>query len=1061
MAEAVDKSKDVLDRLMTGIKETMNGENFRNFLKVQSQFHNYSFNNAMLIYMQNPNATRVAGFETWKKLGRFVQKGEKGIQIIRPEKYDFTKDVPDIDKITKKPVIDPVTGKEKLVPQKITGIRFVPAYVFDVSQTAGKELPEICRLLQGENINSDMIIRGIQQVSEIPIRFQEIDGSARGYYQRGHDEHIAIKSDMSLDQSAKTLIHEFAHSKLHKDEPFSSMERALKEFEAESVAFIVSDRFGVDTSEYSFDYLASWTKNMTPDDLKGQFKRIQETADTIINNIEETLNRELEMPYSPVKVVVTYSEDNFIKPGTLYNFEDLREFLHQETLIRDEKLTNGEEYYNPKCRMELRFEDGTKLSFQYHVQSEVFKDLKEKLLHEHKIDIDKFMDVKVPTNPFDTPLPHPFKENDAFENALNIRTDFIMEQLKDADVIKFGNDVNSDFVIMHPKTNLDSGYQLTYFVDEQPFSHAWFDDLKEVADRLVDTGFGYPLEKIPYPEVGGPEAIQEMVQSNEYNWDGMKKIDLNTAIELWNSNSSDIYLLRNDNTEASVSEIEELTDHVEKGGELGIDSIKGYSRYIDHLSPEEQAELNAGWELIHDLDSRVSVDGAEAMDIKEVESLLNGDSTPLKDTLVVNAFAGPGAGKTTSALALVSELKKMGVDAEYISEYAKELVYDGKFDLLDGKIENENHIYSEKMNRIERLMGKVDVIVTDSSLIQSIQFLDDKKCSPADIEQFSQKALADFDKMKNFNYFVERGPYYQTEGRIHSLEQSMEIDFKIKDFLTENKIQFLPTAHDQVQDLPVIVKSIVDDIKHGAIRDDLMKHFKEQETILIDYKPSNLPLNEILNDFAVGKYVQEELSKLPGELQKNEQLANLIYDKTYLEAEIFQIKDEIDCIGKGETPGERQPLDQNVKSDFMKMKEQLKECNFKLEWTNNTINGLVKSVRPSNETPITTAKETVTNLYKDKFPAIQHVSEKTAKTILKFNETQGKTISINTIKKTVKDIGKQIESGDATKILKKTFDNLSKAVDDLKDAQVKEKAQMVKESQDALKTTKNMDLELS
>lgn len=657
-----NKKIDIMDKLLAGIKDTMNGENFKEFLKCQSQFHNYSFNNAILIYTQNPTATRVAGFETWKKLGRYVNKGEKGIQILRPEIYKFNKDVQVVDPISKKTVVDPATNKPQTVSQEYKGIKFVPAYVFDVSQTNGKELPTICKLLQGDNINSDMIIRAIRQSSNVPINFQKIEGEAKGYYMRGDNEHIVVREGMSLDQSAKTLIHEYGHSKLHRDEPHSSLERQFKEFEAESVAFIVSDNFGVDTSEYSFDYLASWTNGLDLDQLKPHFKRIQETADAIINDVETVLNKELAMNYSPARIVIEVSENEWIKSGTLFNFDDLNSLINDECENQKEKII--------KADLELRLADGTttKLNFdsskhndlydsfkvntgidvqQYiqnysnepkilslnkdvnpttqlgisgtveinginyeFVQSEVSGDIFPSGINDPEdfgITVDEFSNlvstaiskynevsefniisadmVKSIENPFDKPLPHPFNENDAFSLALQERTNYVKDLISDSKVIKLGNASSSDFVILHPSTKDGSNYQLTYFVDDKPFSDAQFDTMDEVVERLVDTGFGHKLDEVP-SEISRPEG---------YSWDGVKKISFDTAMDLMETDQSVLLLYDND-TEAYAESCDQLIEHNDIGGEFG-DDLEGYSRYKEHLSQSKPDVMAIGTEI--------------------------------------------------------------------------------------------------------------------------------------------------------------------------------------------------------------------------------------------------------------------------------------------------------------------------------------------------------------------------------------------------------------------------------------------------------------------------------
>lgn len=300
----VDKVKEALKKLEDGIKNTMESEKFKSFLKFQSKFHSYSFNNAMLIYLQRPDASQVAGFKTWEKLERHVLKGQKGIMILAPCKHMFEKLVEKIDPKTNKPVTDPKTKevvKEKVSAQRLS---FRAVYVFDVNQTEGKELPTICEELQGNSIKSENIIKAIKHICEIPIVEKNITDGSKGYYSR-MENLIAVKQDMTLDQTAKTLIHEFAHSQLHNTDAAGLLDRATKEVQAESVAFIVADHYGVDTSEYSFEYLASWSSGKELKELKDSLNIIQKTSDAIINKMNDALgiNKELQRDSQSVKEV--------------------------------------------------------------------------------------------------------------------------------------------------------------------------------------------------------------------------------------------------------------------------------------------------------------------------------------------------------------------------------------------------------------------------------------------------------------------------------------------------------------------------------------------------------------------------------------------------------------------------------------------------------------------------------------------------------------------------------------------------------------------------------------
>ena len=296
-----DKTQEIMEKLEKGIKETLESEKWKNFLQVQSQFHNYSFNNAMLIFLQRPDATRVAGFNTWKnKFERTVMRGEKGIGILAPVPYKYEKDVE---------ILNKETGQKELQKKTVEGIRFKKVTVFDVKQTEGKELPEICRELQGNSISASQVVKAIKEVSDVPVVEKAIESGAKGYYSR-MENIIAYKEGMSMDQNAKTLIHEYAHSQLHSTEASALLDRATKEVQAESVAYIVCNRFGIETSEYSFEYLASWSSGKDLKELKESFDLIQKTSNKIIEKIENAIQKDIALQSSPVKVELLWSESD-------------------------------------------------------------------------------------------------------------------------------------------------------------------------------------------------------------------------------------------------------------------------------------------------------------------------------------------------------------------------------------------------------------------------------------------------------------------------------------------------------------------------------------------------------------------------------------------------------------------------------------------------------------------------------------------------------------------------------------------------------------------------------
>ena len=290
-----EKLKEITDRLEQGITELFDSERYKEYLRVMSKFHNYSFNNTLLIAMQKPDASLVAGFSAWKNnFGRNVMKGQKGIKIIAPSPFKIRQEVEKIDPHTQKPIIGkdgkPVTEEKEV---KIPAYKVVS--VFDVSQTEGKELPDIAvDELTGDVDRYKDFFAALEKTSPVPIAFENIGGGSHGYYHL-EDKRIAINEGMSELQTLKTAIHEIAHAKLHdidlnapKDEQ-PRVDRRTREVEAESVAYTVCQHYGLDTSDYSFGYVAGWSSGRELSELKSSLETIRSAAAEIINSIDENL----------------------------------------------------------------------------------------------------------------------------------------------------------------------------------------------------------------------------------------------------------------------------------------------------------------------------------------------------------------------------------------------------------------------------------------------------------------------------------------------------------------------------------------------------------------------------------------------------------------------------------------------------------------------------------------------------------------------------------------------------------------------------------------------------
>lgn len=282
-------TQEILDTLEKGIQNVYNSDNWKQFLAFNSKFHKYSCNNRLLIAIQNPNATRVASMTTWNNLGRKVIKGQGalGIKILAPK--TFTVEVHKIDDNGNKmynPDGTPIIEKVK----KISG--FTPVSVYDVTQTEGKPIPELLSELDGMCERKDDILTALKEiVHPVPIEFEKITNGAKGFFESNDfRKRIVINERMSDEQTIKTAVHEVAHCLLHsKGSTQEFAERDIKEIQAESVAYTVCKELGIDTTDYSFTYVASWAYNRDTSVLKQNIDVICSTADHIIQQLKENL----------------------------------------------------------------------------------------------------------------------------------------------------------------------------------------------------------------------------------------------------------------------------------------------------------------------------------------------------------------------------------------------------------------------------------------------------------------------------------------------------------------------------------------------------------------------------------------------------------------------------------------------------------------------------------------------------------------------------------------------------------------------------------------------------
>lgn len=286
-----DELQGIMEKLEKGVQDVFESDNYKKLLNVMSQLPHYSVNNQILIMLQNPKASMCNSFTGWKKQNRYVKAGEKGLRILAPAPYQVEREQEKRDQNNQ--VVRDKDGEPVMEKVKITINSFKPVSTFDISQTDGEPLPQLgVKELLGSVEGYEILLDAIKQASPVPISFEQIDSGAKGYF-HVEENRIAIQEGMSEAQTIKTLLHETSHATLHSKEAVEANKekksRSQKECEAESVAYVVSQHYGVDTSEYSFGYVAGWSSDQDTPELKASLNIIRKASSELITKIDEII----------------------------------------------------------------------------------------------------------------------------------------------------------------------------------------------------------------------------------------------------------------------------------------------------------------------------------------------------------------------------------------------------------------------------------------------------------------------------------------------------------------------------------------------------------------------------------------------------------------------------------------------------------------------------------------------------------------------------------------------------------------------------------------------------
>ncbi len=382
------KVKEITDKLEEGLKELFESGKYKNYLSTMSKFHNYSVNNTLLIALQRPDASLVAGYQAWQKnFNRHVNKGEKGIRILAPAPYKIKEERDKLDPVTGEIMLDqdgmPQTEEVEI---KIPAFRAVS--VFDVKQTSGEPIPELeAKELLSTVEGYEDFVKAVTYVAPVPISFEDIPGDSKGFFSPT-EKRIAVQEGMSESQTLKTMVHETAHSMLHdkeinKDILAPAKDRNTKEVEAESIAYTVCQHFGIDTAEYSFGYIAGWSSGRDMKELKSSLDTIRRTASELITGIEgqlRELQRDRELMRGQEKESLLLIQNRGLSEYSLVNVRgmDAAEIIEALLAMNDDDRLSVAAYLESRgaWTTEIANQD-TKEFGEYHLDVRYYTDTNE------------------------------------------------------------------------------------------------------------------------------------------------------------------------------------------------------------------------------------------------------------------------------------------------------------------------------------------------------------------------------------------------------------------------------------------------------------------------------------------------------------------------------------------------------------------------------------------------------------------------------------------------------------------------------------------------------------
>ena len=669
------KVKEITDRLEEGLKELFESEKYKSYLSTMSKFHNYSANNIQLIEMQCPDATYVAGYKAWQKnFERHVNKGEKGIRILAPAPYKIKEEQEKIDPVTKEPMLDedgmPVVEEVEI---KIPAFRVVT--VFDYAQTDGKELPGLgVNELHGNVENYQDFMEALKRVSPVPISYEEMEGDRKGYF-LDLNHPIGIKEGMSETQTAKTGVHEVAHAKLHAKETGQDIDKAVykdretMEVEAESVAYTVCQHFGIDTSDYSFGYIAGWSSGKEMPELKSSLDTIRKTSSELIKGIETQLleiekEKAAEQAQEDIILLVANSDRSEYELLSVRGM-DRNELLNSLSAMKDDDRQSVEAYLERAGAWTTllgneRSEEVEEYHLDYAYNTDTHEITDFKALQEERERANKpieYADVVVRISTPDSGEYETIKITNMQSEVQNVLYDvpFLEENEWNGSVTDYLKEKGFEFVPIMRSGGLNDGYPQFYDFDldmsawevhtssELPamlqaeqlinrmefhrsvydsnernmiMNHAYkLDDMEKttslahsIAEQKDDLELLSETKNVAQAEIDFlPDGMVGLSEMHEYgySWNEMLPLTKERAEELFREDVA-VYRLHSDSSESLVEDQEALQTHI---GLFGVEK-EDWNAYLEYQSMKQEladSEPNREAQLLYGNESRFGI----------------------------------------------------------------------------------------------------------------------------------------------------------------------------------------------------------------------------------------------------------------------------------------------------------------------------------------------------------------------------------------------------------------------------------------------------------------------